>query len=455
MSRLASAKNRIAMGVGRLAEGAGPASWRDVVLFLWFLSFSIGPRIELLGLPGDFRIQELVILPALLAVYFFRDFLSVIRRGGSATVAGVLLWALVLVFIIVAAITIYSGSPNQEIFIRLGFLLRYFETFATLILVVRLLEAKPQRGLIVALFSLAVGLAANLIWMSIQLIGGFRAPAYAFSNTAPAMYGPGLIGEGGVFGTGQYLTILGALLLAALFVGFSRKMRVPLLAVLGLVFFFQLEVNSRASILSTAVLTVLLATAAFTLVLGIRRQIQFFVLAGMTVVAGVTLVTFLVPRLGPRPVISALQQRFIDWHAPVFEALARQPWTGLGPGGSRIAASGETHSVYVMLFGDFGLLGLAIFFSLTILVLLSATQVTLTTASNATRLLGLSAVLVILNVLIVGIAQDALLPVNTTHLLFAVLGLYFGAGANHHLQYLVGQQERRPHVSAKKMGWCR
>lgn len=399
--------------------------WQPIILFLWVICFSFGPRIELFGLPGDFRIQELTFLPGLIVFYFYVDMRNLLTKRGNADLPALLLWLTVAVFLASVLLVVGMSTSNQDLVIRLGFLLRYFEIFATGTLVVRLLRADLQAGSVAILIGLAVGGISNAVWIVSQLVSGVHGPAYSFSSTIPSMYGPALIGEGGVFGSGQYLTILAATLMSAYFVHSRRPTALFLLLSLATVFFFQLQVNSRTSILATVVMGCFVTA---TLVSGLlqRTQKRFLIPVFVGVgTFGAALTVLAVPRLGPAPVVAGLKARFDTWHSPIFEALSTNFLLGLGPGGARIAAAGESHGLYMMVLGDFGLLGLAAFLVLVLLLISSVRKTIFTAKTRQAQFLGLLAMILVINYLVSGVAQDALLPVNTTHLSSTLIGLYF------------------------------
>ena len=394
-----------------------------LIFFLWALILTLGPRIEVFGLPGDFRLQDFTVFPIALLFFFSMDVRGGLKGYTKPNSLALFTWLPVLAFLSYALFAL-SGGDMTFASVRLGFAMRYLELILALVITFRISRGADHR--IVGSFILGYlsGSAMNLLWIGAQGFFSFNRPALSFSSTVPSMYGPGLIGEGGVFGTGQHLLITLAILLSIAIVTSSWGLRLLVLAGAITVIIAMYEVNSRASIVSAGVILVL--SLSIFLIGRWGRSSGIVALSLLSITAALVAVVMLVsvPRLRPDPVIGALYQRYLDWTLPALRAVGESPWFGLGPGGARLAIEGETHNLYALLLGDFGFLGLIVFgfgVSMFLSVVVKSLRVT---QSSCYGFLGILNIFLITNILISGLAQDSLLPTNTAQATTTLVGLW-------------------------------
>lgn len=394
-----------------------------VLVFLWALILTLGPRIEVFRLPGDFRLQDFTVFPVALLFFFLMDLRGGRKDYSKSNFLAVFTWLPVLAFLSYALFALSAGDMTIAS-VRVGFAMRYLELILALVITLRISRGVAHQIAGSFILGYLTGSAMNLVWIGAQLLFSFNRPALSFSSTVPSMYGPGLIGEGGVYGTGQHLFITLAILLSIAIVSSSWVLRLMVLAGAITVIFAMYEVNSRASIVSAG--TILVLSFAIFLIARLGRSSGLVAIALVSITAALVAFFLLVfvPRLRPEPVIGALYQRYLDWTLPTLRAVGESHWFGLGPGGARLAIEGETHNLYALLLGDFGFLGLIVF-GLGASVFLSVVVKSLeVTRSKCCRLLGILTIFVSTNILISGLAQDSLLPTNTVQATATIVGLW-------------------------------
>lgn len=415
--------SRIASKAHKLLK-TGPVQTKHLFLGSWALALNIGPRFELWGLSGDLRVQDLTFIPIALAAYFLIDGLAVIKGNRPSDTLFVSLWVCLLGLLMAVFFAILFSNSIWELALRVGFSVRYFELPLTAILIARIASTSIKLSVIAFTAGVLLGGVLNLTWIALQLLLDFKRPALSFSSTVPSMYGPGLVGEGGVFGTGQNLTILLAVVIGLLLV--SNNFWTELLLTFGAVAIVigLFEVNSRTSIGSSA------AIATIAIGLWIRERYHakgrpVILLSFMLPALAVFVIVWLaVPRLRPSPALGALENRYLNFTHPTLLAIESREIFGLGPGGTRHEIKGETHNMFAGVLGDFGLVGLLGIFFLTIFSLFIARQEAKGPSSRVSRFLTLMTVFLCVNYLLASLAQDALLPVNSTQLAAGFVGLF-------------------------------
>lgn len=415
---------QLATDIRRLLGGAFE-NRNGVVLFLTVILFSIGPRIDPFGLPGDLRLQDLLVAFAF-SWSLVVDAPRLVRGnllGRGERLLG-LAQLLILTWFSFQALNLLLlvQTPNEWV-VGVGFSLRYAEIPLFAVLSARLAVRSPNSSKVAVLLGILLGNLLNLLWIGLQLATNSNTTLWAFSPTAPSMYGPGLIGEGGVFGTGHYLTICLSTLLAILLATKPSLIRFLLFPLIVLNLGALVVVESRASLLAAAVI---LAVTMFTSTLSSALRPKT-VLAGATA-ALIPLVGlyFSNERLRVEPVYSALRQRLLDRYLPTIDAISTEPIMGLGPGMSRFAVRGETHNLYMLLLGDFGLVGLTLGLVAGVVLLHYSLQSLERRGSTSERILAYLVIFIVIFWAVAGLAQDSILPVNSNHLVAVVIGVFFG-----------------------------
>ena len=405
-------------------------------IFTLVAMISIGPRINLFHSPGDFRFQDFTVIPLMLGLTLVFDLRKIMLRSFRSPASHVLATAQLTIFIsatLALIMAVYYSANLTELTIRLGFILRLSELPLMGILAGRLVLRAGYRGARSVLFGLIVGGALNGAWITTQLISGVNRPLFTLSPTVPAMYGPGLVGEGGVLGTGHYLVILIAVLGSISLYTSKRTIRYGAIFFTAVAYGFQFAVNSRASIVVSTV--VVFCIIVLHLAGGKWLSKKMVVALVLAAIAGITAVAMSNGRLRFQAVYSAMHQRLHDWHLPTLEAVSGNAFFGLGPGGSRIAIRGETHSSFLLFIGDFGILGLALVLALW-LILANVSAIAASGDGDAlVRTFALASFLISLDWPIAGLVQDSVLPVNSNHLAVIVVGtfltvLHLGRKAN-------------------------
>lgn len=387
-----------------------------LALFSWFPLVLLGPRIQVHEV-GSLRSHEVVLLITVL-ILATKSTLSFTkpRTIRVSDLVIVLLGCGAGLFVLLTL----GLSADNEVAIRLGFGLRYFELALIPVVVYRLLSSSGPLARSMELgfwFSLGV----NFLWVLVQLVSGFRGPGWSFSSEPIAIYGAAMFGEASVFGSGQILFVYVAMLVAT---RMTRPTRLFGLNSFLLVVAFSLLaiVESRASIASSFLIVLVTVWSMAKKSPNLRDEQRAPL---VVVITSVLIVVFLAlnPRSGVNGVVNGVYQRWLDSYFPVIEAMSGNPLFGLGPGGFRAVDGGESHSVYFLILGDFGLLGLCLFFAGVIYLLRKLSSDNHTLFGGPSRRLRLFLAFFILNLLVAGIVQDSLLPVASNHTAASFVGL--------------------------------
>lgn len=391
-------------------------------LFLLPLIISLGPRFEIFGEIrfAHLRIQDFIVPPLFVAMSLI--WMLNPRGQSDARLAKLSMMASALV-VISAALAMMATAEGVELLIRLGFLYRLVVLAMIALLVLWGLRKQGVRGLLSLGFGFLVGVTVNFGWFFWQVVIERGYEAWRFTSIDPWNWGLVTIGEGAPFPAGQYVVLVLACSLAGTIVARSSWVRLNFAVVsfgLGLVLYLT---QSRASIASGVVITVV---AVFSLVSNnlLRSKLARFSLAVFLGSSAVVAYSWLAEgRLSPSGLMREFSKRSDIWDRNL-QLVQGLEFFGLGPGGLRAAGGGEAHNIYLLLFSDYGALGLSVFFVVIALLAYSAVKLLSDTSSPTYQAIALIVLFFIINLLVSGFAQDTLNPVISSHLFATLIGAF-------------------------------
>jgi len=402
-----------------------PAKFGPYVLFLIPFTISVSPRIHLpILFSGDFRVQDFVVIGVASALVL-RDVRRMLEGRAIIRSTALILFATAILLTSALSHAIQQNTLSATV-VSLGMAYRLILLLLIVFTFFRLVQDHGTRGLLFASYGLMGGMFINLVFFVSQLIVGPLKP-FSFSPTTPAMYGPGLIGEGAVFNVGGYWFVALCFGVTVTIFAPSIWIRATALSWSFFVAFALYEVNSRASMVAAA--AVLFLVAVTFIFKALRRDWRVQLLAvGALLIGCIFLLGLLVPRAGLIKVLPAIARRWGRYSIPAIEDMTPlDHYIGRGLGGTRFMLSAETHNLYLALVGDFGLVGLAAFL-LSFLAVFTVISQSFRRA-EADRLMRMIAVLSFFSLLFVpvaGLVQDSHLPVLPTQLVACILGAFFG-----------------------------
>jgi len=301
------------------------------------------------------------------------------------------------------------------------------------LIVFRCLETLKWPGLKLLIISLTLGATINLAWIGFQALSNNLGPLWDVNRGYIFQYGPGLIGDGATFSSGQVLVILLAGLVSTELYSPTRKPKIAalralfVLVILGAI----ISTESRISLGCGALIVALW----FVLWLSRISRVSYS-LAGV-VGASIALVSVFsapfLPRIGWLGIEGGVSERLSKFYLPVIQSLEQDFLFGLGPGAWRSANNAEYHSVYFGVFSDFGFLGLISALSVIFLLLRWGLREVSRSSVPMARVFAFWSVLILLNLLVSGTLQDSYISATPNHLAAIVFGMSFWLSRRGHL----------------------
>jgi len=392
-------------------------------LFLLPFAISLGPRIAIFGelATAHLRIQDFIVPPLFL---FVSGFLMLVTRGQSDTRrVRLAMMASASVFLI-AALVIMASAEGVELLIRLGFLYRLAVVPMIAFLVYFGLKSQGNRGLLAVGLGFLISLSLNFAWFFWQFIIGKNYEAWRFASGDPWNWGLVTIGDGAPFPSGQYVVLHLAIALAGTLAARHFWVRFPLAVVSFALVVVLFLTQSRASIASGVVIVALAIYSLFSRDLFHTVLSRFVFLIVLACSALGVYMSLADGRLLPTALATGLQARVSIWGQRV-QLVQGAELFGLGPGGHRVAGSGEVHNLYLLLLVDYGVAGVITFLLLLTLLLHVVTFVLAHTSNPTGQAVAFTVLFFVINLLISGFAQDALNPVISSHLFAVLIGALF------------------------------
>lgn len=390
-------------------------------IFLWSLQawiFIVGfsPRIQIGSLPGDFRAQDFLFLPLIAAVLLIKSRTALITRRLDKE--SLLLLAYAVAGFIAIIMGLVLGQNPEDVLMRLGVSFRLLEPVGIGLMAMMVFRRVGSFGQVVSSVSIGITFLFNFSWLVVSTVLDFDRALWTFSSKIPSVYGGTLIGEAGVFPSGQFIALAGILFLAIAVSSRLSSITWISIALTALALVGLYLINSRASLAGLALGIALVAIrGAFSS----RSNRIRAVVSGFTVL-GLGVLFLVVPRLRIEPVLHAIRHRIEIVYLPIFEFARDSFFFGGGIGHSRVSTQAETHNLYFQVLADFGLVGFVVFLLL-VLVGLSLFMRSLRLEKRSVeRAWLITSVLLILNTLFAGTVQDSNLPVMYTHLSAVIWG---------------------------------
>ena len=411
--------------VGGLKRGTGRENVSGVVrleivlarIFLASLPLFIlvGPRIPFPGSSlGDLRVTDILIG---VAVFF------AMARSFSGGKRNALLLPFLWLCSALAGFVVFVGLLQGKFSVQHFYSLRLIELVLITLLVLGALRLAGFVGVRIYLFSTLLGGAINGVWILYQVLSADYGPLWNFTSRTERLYGAVLIGDVGPFPTGQVLLIfLAGAVALEVWSKLPRYWRVFQIATIVSSFLGLLSVGSRVSLASAIALAalwiVLLAKSAPG---NLRALIVFLAPA---ILFAVALVVSMTPRSDVQTVQDDLLLRNRSFYAPLLAILREHFFLGVGPGGGRLALGWETHSTYLAILVDFGIIGFGLF----LFAVLALSRICMLDFVGGRepflRFLSAWVAISVLNMLVAGFLQDAHIPATSTHFLASILALY-------------------------------
>lgn len=392
-----------------------------VLLAAIILAITLGPRIRLPGLLDravDLRLQDLLLIPAIVYVFFVDRLPSMRRTWGP--------WPAVFAFgaAIVTVINMLL-APDMSALRTVAYLGRTLETFILAVAVAGLYRLCGDRAQRTALGSLHVAIAANVLWVAFQYATGKQSTLIGSGvGDLIEAYGPKLIGEGSAFGTGFFFALVAALGAAQLLSHTGRRWTGPLLLAVGLIGAYVSQ--SRAGLGAAAACVVLAVVLP-----DVRRRSRLLSAAALAVAAAVAIPQL--PQTG-RLSESGFQAGFGVRTTPIWDpllhVLGQHPLVGIGTGqlGTPTYPWTEAHDAALRAALDYGLIVGALFLIAYLATGWHAFRALYATSERPdVRIWAALALMLVVGVAIAGVAQDALIAVMSTHLVMLGAGLFGGA----------------------------
>lgn len=379
---------------------------------------------RLFGLPeGDFRFQDLVlVIAALNVLWLLRNQRIQNKASKPLTImfAVVVLGAAIIVTLILA-----SDFNSREELYRIGYTYRYFSMLATMVVIAAQFSFFPVQTFRGAIQGFSAGIVVNLLWITFQIIAQRNGALLSLSPENPQIYGPTSVGEQSPFGTGQILVVAMMFLLSAsLFAKTSWFSGLYLLAAGGIVPLLW-AANSRASIVSAALIVPIALSFAARIYTRARASTALKIIGAASLVAVLSIYVF-VPRLRLAPVVAAIRRRAEEFILPALSEVPHHPLTGLGPGGARTLLDSETHNTMTTILVDYGFFGFAVIAFIAGYAVLRISKSLNTGGQEPTLVFHFLSLLLLMNLVISGIVQESLNPANPATLTWVAFGLVLG-----------------------------
>jgi len=416
----------------------GPASWtpRSEVVFtrgsdhlavvlMCTLIFcvALGPRMRLLMFPGrpvDIRLQDILIIPSMAYIWLMptpvRSRMSDVWGSWCMALCG---YASIVTMVYVL---VETQTPVME---RIGFLVRGMEPFVLATVMCGLALRSGDDAGRWALRALHATFLANAAWVAYQMAtGSIRTLVGTDVGNLVESYGPKLVGEPTVFGTGAFFGLMAALAVAE-----HRSPVVPrffafaMLAVAGTGAF----VSQSRIWLGSVVTFGLLAVRS-------ERPGSRILRATTLVATGAVLVVCVQPaqfanRMSATGVQRSLTGRISDIWSPMIDIASARPVTllmGVGPGGIRAASfASEAHNLLLRSWLDYGIPGMVLFVGMGAMIFSRASAVARAGWGSPTlKIFANFACLSLVGIVISGLVEDSFTAVTSSHLVMIAVGLF-------------------------------
>jgi len=392
------------------------------------LAVLVGPRVRLPFIDaGDFRVQDFLMAGAIL--YFLVLDLTQPRAQGHPLRVRAIFWILV----VGAALSLFYAVSDSGSIFQTFYTMRLFQVPIIALIVFRCLETLKWPGVKLLIISVTVSTMINLAWIGFQALTNNPAPLWDVNREYIFQYGPGLLGDGAPFPSGQVLVILLAGLVSTELYPPTRKTRiVALRALLVLVILGAIiSTESRISLGSGALIVVLWFVLWVSRITRISAPLAGMVGLLVALIAGLGIPSL--PRVGLSGIESGVSERLSKFYLPVIQSLEQDFFFGLGPGAWRSANNAEYHSLYFGVFSDFGFLGLIIVLSIIFLLLRWGLREVSRSSVPMARVFAFWSVLILLNLLVSGALQDSYISATPNHLAAIVFGMCFWLSRRGHL----------------------
>lgn len=411
------------MRVKQKAQEAGSKA-AAIWLVLLILAISLTPRLRLDGGADgniDLRLQDILMVPIVL-------FLIVNRRPFAPlrTLWGWLLPTFLCLAVMVALL-VTMLDPEVSLFRRAAFFARGLELFVLAAVVAGLYLRAGGRALQAALGAISWAAIVNFGWVSYQLYSrdNFALLGGEVGDNIES-YGPKLIGEASAFGTGQFFAFVAAVGVARWQGRIGNRWRAFALILMGAAGAWVS--SSRVSILAIVLLALVMLIVPYG-----RRALSP---AGVTfaaigaVIAMLTVLPELAGRLTPEAIAFSLGFRITAIWEPLFDALGRSPFLGIGPGALSPPMAIEAHNIILRALLDYGVIVGVMFLALFLVVIRKSWRATREPeAASDHRVFSNLSLLFVVAVLVSGMFQDALTGVTSSHLAMLSIGLFAAVNA--------------------------
>lgn len=392
-----------------------------VLLVALILSIGLSPRIrlgEIGGQPVDLRVQEILLIPSIV-------YTSVVSHGPFRKMRAIWgNWMLLFVAGLSAVTFLHILFWPSAAFLELAFFARTLESIAMAGIAASLYLTIGSGAPRIVLRAFRAIVVLNGLWVVLQLVTGVSSTLIGDVYES-SVYGPRLVGEPSVFGAGAFFA-WAAVLGAAEFRHrlHRRRWAWPILLIS---FVGALTVQSRVSLVVVlGVGAVLALRSAYDRGWDLPRMVFAIATAGSVLVV---LNPQILSRLTASDVVASTVVRSTNIWGPVIDAVIANPLVGIGAGrmGSIEYPWDEAHNVFLRSGLEYGLPVAVLYFAgLSVLIVRS---IRLGGGQNLPQdgsvLLGIAGAYGVV-LLAMGMLQDALTPVMSTHLLMISAGIACG-----------------------------
>jgi O-antigen ligase/polysaccharide polymerase Wzy-like membrane protein len=397
------------------------ASAAQFFLSAILLSIACSPRFRVAGLEGkavDLRLQDFLLIPASLLAMFgslgpSRKMLPVWGNWVLAFSVGSL--------VVVTYHLLIGENPAGRTIAYVG---RTYESFilatvvATLVVMV---GSGFQRRLLQVLHFVVL---ANTVWVVFQTASG-QSITLLGGVLDSSVYGPRLIGEPSAFGAGAFFAFAGALGAAEL----RTRVRPAwwCCALLACGVSGAVLVQSRASVAAIFVMIAWLSAGAA------RGRGVDVVRSAYVMVTGVALLVAtradVLTRFSLLDIEASGEFRGTQIWAPLWRLWLSSPLVGVGPGmlGTPQVPISEAHNLFLRALVEYGTPVALIYVAAGAAVWRSSRRVAASDPDLTSRFFADLCFFYLLGVVVMGVAQDSLTAVMSTHLLMFAIGLFGGA----------------------------
>lgn len=406
--------------IGRDEKAPGYKSAR-FLLSLLVLFVALSPRIRLSPLGDhsvDLRLQDLILVPALIYVCI---------QAGNPFARLKILWghfAFLFCFGSLCLLLLHGLLWGLELLYPIAVLGRALEILVLVVVSSALYRLGGTWSARTFLRTAALAGLLNSVWVGYQLVTSTSSTLLGDVYES-AVYGPRLFGEPSVFGAGVFFVWVTSIGVSDI----KRRVRPSLSATLQVVLGVAgaAVVQSRVALLCCVLLLVYLCINRRKSWLGnlARVAVLFW---GLLLILLVTKPDILL-RLTASDVIASSIFRLTNIWQPLIDVLISNPILGIGPGslGTAYYPWGEAHNVFLRAILEYGVVVGSCFIGIFVVSLLRAWR----WRDEKVRSLEGGTILTLgavfgASVLVMGLFQDSLTAVMSTHLLAISLGAMSG-----------------------------